>query len=47
MTLEIQILDWDKHKIVAQLNRLMGFQPSHPLLNGSLTYAITKMNDRF
>ena len=28
MTLEIQVLAWDKHKNVAELNRLMGFQ--HP-----------------
>jgi len=27
MTFEIQILAWDKHKSVAGLNRLIGFQP--------------------
>ena len=29
LTLEIQVLAWDRHKYVAGLNRLMGFQPSH------------------
>jgi hypothetical protein len=28
MVFEIQVLDWDMHKNVAVLNRLMGFQPS-------------------
>ena len=28
MTLEIQFLAWDRHKNVAGLNRLIGFQPS-------------------
>jgi hypothetical protein len=32
MTLEIQILVWDRHKNVVELNQLMGFQPS-PLEN--------------
>jgi hypothetical protein len=32
MTLEIQVLAWDRHKNVAGLNRLMGSQPS-PLDN--------------
>jgi hypothetical protein len=29
MTLEIQILVWDRHKIVVGLNRLIGSQPSY------------------
>jgi hypothetical protein len=28
MTLQIQVLAWDRHNIVAELNPLMGFQPS-------------------
>jgi hypothetical protein len=28
MTLEIQILTWDRHKDVVGLNQLMGSQPS-------------------
>ena len=32
MTLETQVMAWDRHKNVAELNRLMGFQPS-PLDN--------------
>ena len=32
MTLEIQVLAWDRHKNVVGLNRLMGSQPS-PLEN--------------
>ena len=32
MTLEIQVLVWDRHKTVAGLNPLMGFQTS-PLDN--------------
>jgi hypothetical protein len=32
MMLEIQVLVWDRHKNVAGLNRLLGFQPS-PLDN--------------
>jgi hypothetical protein len=30
MTLDIHIMDWDRHKHVAGLNQLMGYQP--PLL---------------
>ena len=33
MTLEIQVLYWDRHKNVALLNRLLWFQP-FPLDNG-------------
>jgi hypothetical protein len=32
MTLEIQVLAWDRHKNVVELNQLMGSQPS-PLDN--------------
>jgi hypothetical protein len=32
MTLEIQVLAWDRHTNMTELNRLMGFQPS-PLDN--------------
>jgi hypothetical protein len=34
--LEIQNLAWDRHKLVAGLNWLMGFQP--PLLDNSISY---------
>jgi hypothetical protein len=37
MTLEIQNLAWDRHKLVAGLNWLMGFQPP-PLLDNSISY---------
>ena len=33
MTLEIQVLAWDRHKNVAGLNRLKGSQPSSPVDN--------------
>jgi hypothetical protein len=36
MTLEIQVLAWDRHKNVAELNWLMGFQLS-PFDNVTLT----------
>jgi len=36
MTLEIQILAWDTHKKVAELNRFIGFQPSSSHLMYSL-----------
>ena len=29
MTLDIQVLAWNRHKTVAELNRLMGSQPIH------------------
>jgi hypothetical protein len=29
MVLEMQILDWNRHKNMAGLNRIMGTQPSH------------------
>jgi hypothetical protein len=32
MTLEIQVLTWDRHRNVMGLNRLMGSQPA-PLYN--------------
>jgi len=32
MTLEIQVLAWDRHKYVRGLNQLMGYQPYPPPL---------------
>ena len=51
MTLEIQVLTWNRHKNVVGLNGLMGFQPS-PLgfpiqtrFHSKRPHTITKMND--
>ena len=42
MTLEIQVLAWERHTNVAGLNRLMGFQPFR--LENWISNGITHIN---
>jgi hypothetical protein len=39
MALEIQVLVWNRHKIVVGLNQLMGFQPSDNWIQLATKYA--------
>ena len=44
MTLDFQVLAWDRHKNVAMLNRLMGFQhsPEEILIKLAIVLKISK-----
>jgi hypothetical protein len=43
MTMEIHVLAWNRHKMLAELNRLIGSQP--PLIIGSLPTRQIETND--
>ena len=47
MSLEIQVLSWDRDKHVAGLNRLMGLQPSRldKWISNSNTYIIQRLKN--